>query len=168
VGDPEPLLDSEAQGTVSFGVDTKPMLRYDLILRSMRYLAGVTLHIECKACGHQVDVAPAETYVCPDCGASEGLNIGVFLDDSVRAHDAQVTRGCDERGKEFLEAKTGDSYFRKDAEWHDVTQIVNRRDNRYRKRVVRKSICEVLRDEDVPLDQHEPTAVKRRREVTDQ
>jgi Protein of unknown function (DUF4238) len=40
--------------------------------------------------------------------------------------------------------------------------------DRYKKRVVRKSTGEVLRDEDEPLDQHEPTAVKLRREVTDQ
>ena len=129
-----------------------------------RYPARVTIHIECKACGHKVDVAPAETYVCPACGASEGLHIDVTLADAVEAHDALRTKGYDEQGKEFLDAKTGDSYFRKDEEWHDVTQIVNRRERRYRKKIVRKSTGEVLRDEDVPLEQHEPRAVKRKRE----
>jgi hypothetical protein len=133
----------------------------------VRYPARV-IHIECKACGHEVDVTPAETYVCPACGASAGLNIEVTLTDSVEVHESLRTQGSDEQGKEFLDAKTGDSYFRKDEEWHDVTQIVNRREKRYRKKIVRKSTGEVLRDEDVPLDEHEPTALKRRREVTDQ
>jgi hypothetical protein len=127
----------------------------------------VTLHIECKACGNEIDVAPAEVYVCPACGASEGLNIDVALADTVEVHEALRTKGYDEQGKEFLDAKTGDSYFHKDAEWHDLTQIVNRRERRYRKKVVRKSTGEVLRDEDMPLNEHEPTAVKRRRESND-
>jgi hypothetical protein len=136
--------------------------------RAGPYPASVNLHIECKTCGHKVDVAPAETYVCPACGASEGLNIDVTLADTVEAHDALRTKGYDEHGKEFLDAKTGDNYFEKDADWHDVTQIVNRRENRYKKRVVSISTGEVLKDVDEPLDQHAPTAVKRRREVTDQ
>ena len=126
------------------------------------------IHIECKTCGHEVDATPAEAYACPACGAIDGLDIAVTLDDGAEAHESIRTRGYDEHGKEFLDAKTGDSYFRKDEECHDVTQIVNRRDERYRKKIVRKSTGEVLRDEDVPLNEHEPTALKRRREVTDQ
>jgi hypothetical protein len=126
------------------------------------------IHIECKACGHEVDIAPAETYVCPERGAIDGLDIALTLDDSAEAHESLRTKAYDEDGKKFLDSKTGDNYFRKDEEWHDLTQVVNRRENRYKKRVVRKSTGEVLRDEDGPLDQHEPTAVKRRREVTDQ
>jgi hypothetical protein len=122
------------------------------------------IYIECKACGHEVDVAPAETYVCPECGDIEGLDIAVAIDDSALAHESLRTQGYDEHGKEFLDAKTGDNYFRKDEEWHDVTQIVDRRERRYRKKIIRKSTGEVIRDEDVPLNQHEPTAVKRRRE----
>jgi hypothetical protein len=124
----------------------------------------VTIHIECKACGHEVDAAPAETYVCPECGVSEGLDIALTLGDSAEMHESLRAQGYDEDGKEFLDAKTGDNYFRKDEEWHDVTQIVDRRERRYRKKIVRKSTGEVIRDEDVPLNQHEPTAVKRRRE----
>jgi hypothetical protein len=123
----------------------------------------VNIHVECKACGHEVDSA-AETYVCPACGESEGLDIDVTVADTVGVFDALRTKGDDEQGKEFLDAKTGDSYFRKDEEWHNVTQIVDHREGRYRKKIVRKSTGEVLRDEDVPLNEHEPTAVKRRRE----
>jgi hypothetical protein len=123
----------------------------------------VNIHVGCKAC-HEVDAAPSETYVCPACGESQGLNIDVTVADAVGVYEALRTKGYDEQGKKFLDAKTGDSYFRKDEEWHDVTQIVNHREGRYRKRIVRKSTGEVLRDEDVPLNEHEPTAVKRRRE----
>jgi hypothetical protein len=122
------------------------------------------IHVECKACGYEGDSAPAEKYVCSACGASEGLDIDVLVADDIGVHEGLRTKGYDEQGKEFLEAKTGDNYFRKDEEWHDVTQIVNRRERRYRKKIVRKSTGEVLRDEDEPLDKHEPTAVKRRRE----
>jgi hypothetical protein len=120
--------------------------------------------IECKACGHEVDAAPADRYVCPACGVSEGLHIAVTLTDSAGVHDSLRTQGYDENGREFLDAKSGDSYFRKDAEWHELTQVVDRRDRRYKKKIVRKSTGEVLRDEDVRLEEHDPTAIKRRRE----
>jgi isocitrate dehydrogenase kinase/phosphatase len=65
------------------------------------------------------------------------LIINLTLADGAEAHESIRSQGYDEHGKEFLDAKTGDSYFRKDEEWHDVTQIVNRRDKRYRKKIVR-------------------------------
>jgi hypothetical protein len=120
--------------------------------------------IHCNACGHVVDVVPAETYVCPSCGEARGLHIEVDISDNVGIHDTASIKGKDEQGKEFLDSKVGDSYFRKDDEWHEIEQTVNRKTRRYRKKIVRKATGEVLRDEDVPLDQHEPTAVKRRRE----
>jgi hypothetical protein len=120
-------------------------------------------HIECKACGYEADTTPTERYACPACGSSEGLHIAITLTDDAGAHDSLRTKGHDEDGHEFLDANTGDSFYRKDAEWHDVTQVVDRRAGRYRKKIIRKSTGEVLRDEDVPLDQHEPTAVTRRR-----
>src|SRR5215213_10710705 len=127
----------------------------------------MSTHIECSACGHEVDVTPSETYVCPKCGATEGLDIAATLDHSALAHESVRAKGYDEHGKQFLDAKTGDSYFRKDEEWHDLTQVVDKRGRRYRKSVVRKSTGEVLRDDDGPLEEHEPTAVRRKRESTD-
>jgi hypothetical protein len=66
-----------------------------------QYPAGV-IHIECNACDHEVDVAPAETYVCPACGASEGLNILIQrFTDSVEAHEPLRTKGYDETRQEI-------------------------------------------------------------------
>jgi hypothetical protein len=128
----------------------------------------VAVHIECNAGGYKADVAPAETDGCPACGAIEDFDVNVTLGDSAEVHESLRIKGYDEHGKKLLDAKSGDSYFRKDGEWHDVNQVVDRSERRYRKKVVRKSTGEVLGDEDVPLDKHEPTAVKRRREVTAQ
>jgi len=125
------------------------------------------VRIKCRAFGHQADVLPAETYACPACGAIEGLDVAVTLDDCALAHESVRAKGYDEHGKKFLDSKTGDSYFRKDEEWHDLTQVVDKRDRRYKKSVVRKSTGEVLRDDDGPLEEHEPTAVRRKRESTD-
>jgi hypothetical protein len=120
--------------------------------------------IQCNACGNVVDVVPEEIYKCPSCGEARDLHIEIELTDNALAHEMVGIKGQDERGKEFLDSKVGDSYFRKDDEWHEIEQTVNRKTGRYRKKIVRKGTGEVLRDEDVPLDQHEPTAVKRRRE----
>ena len=120
--------------------------------------------IQCNACGHAVDVVPRETYVCPACGESRRLAIDVELSDTAEAHDMWGIKAKDETGKVFLHSKIGDSYFRKGGEWHEIEQIANDQTWRYRKKIVRKATGEVLRDDDVPLDQHEPTSVKRRRE----
>jgi hypothetical protein len=121
------------------------------------------IHLRCGKCGHEADVPPHEGhYCCPDCGAVEGLTVELTLPDTAEGHDFIKTKGRDEHGKEFLDAKAGDSYFEKGGEWRDIVQVVNRQDRTYRKKVIRKSTGEVLRDEYGPLDQHEPTAVKRR------
>ena len=121
--------------------------------------------IECKACGHEVDAVPAERYICPACGANEGLHVVIPLTDSGQGYEFLSTKGRKEKGRQVLVAKSGDSYFHEGCEWHEIIQVADRRERRrYRKKVVRKSTGEVLRDEDVPLEEHEPTAVKRRRE----
>jgi isocitrate dehydrogenase kinase/phosphatase len=59
------------------------------------------------------------------------LNIDVTLTDSVEAHEALRTKGYDEHGNKFLDVKTGDDSFHEDAEWNNVTQIVDRRERQY-------------------------------------
>ncbi len=56
--------------------------------------------------------------------------------------------------KPFLEQKTGDSYWHKMAKWMRRVQIIDRRGNRYVKRVDDPKTGEVVRNVDEPLTDH--------------
>ncbi len=121
-------------------------------------MTAQSIHVACGVCGHQTHVVPAESYACPACGAVGSLHVSLTLGDTAEAHESIRTKGYSDQGKEFLDARSGDSYFRKDDEWHEIVQVVDRSSNRYVKRIVRKSTGEVLRDDDGPLTEHRQTA----------
>ena len=58
------------------------------------------------------------------------------------------------RGKPFKELKQGDSYSTSRGRWMSLLQIVDRRNNRYRKLVTDPETGDVLRDVDEPLSEH--------------
>jgi hypothetical protein len=58
-------------------------------------------------------------------------------------------------GKAFMTQKVGASFSYARRKWMDVEQVVDRRLNRYRKRVVDPETGEVLRDVDEPLTDHQ-------------
>ena len=58
------------------------------------------------------------------------------------------------RGKPFMAVKEGDSLSISRGRWMRVLQIVDRRNNRYRKVVTDPETGEVLRDVDEPLTDH--------------
>jgi hypothetical protein len=57
--------------------------------------------------------------------------------------------------KPFIEQKTGNSYWRKMGKWMRRVQIIDRRGNRYVKRVDDPKTGEVVRDVDEPLTNHQ-------------
>jgi hypothetical protein len=58
------------------------------------------------------------------------------------------------KGKPFLEQKQGDSFSTSRGKWMHLLQIVDRRNNRYRKLVTDPETGEVPRDVDKPLSEH--------------
>lgn len=66
------------------------------------------------------------------------------------------------KGKPFVEQIIGASWFRRDGRWHVIEQVIDRRDNRYRKKVVDEQTGAVLRDDDKPLTEHQGFGSARR------
>lgn len=115
--------------------------------------------VECGTCGHVLDERtdgdPAAREPCPGCGGRSRL-VKVAVHDSVTLHSSirLVHKGerPGVRGHRLLEVKSGDTPSA-DGTWADVTQVVDRVNRRYRKRVV-KSDGAVVRDVDEPLEDH--------------
>jgi hypothetical protein len=55
-----------------------------------------------------------------------------------------------------LMVKIGDSYDRDTGRWLEMEQVVDRENKRYRKWLADKETGVVIRDDDGPLDQHQP------------
>jgi hypothetical protein len=68
--------------------------------------------------------------------------------------DLRLTARTPGEEKPFLEQRSGDSYWHKMAKWMRRIQVVDRRGNRYVKRVEDPRTAEVVRDVNEPLTDH--------------
>ena len=112
----------------------------------------------CAGCGEQIgestETPTALRKPCPNCGSlSRRAKVDVHAELELRADPALKARTPSER-KPFLEEKTGDSFWRRGGKWMRRVQTIDRRGNRYRKRVEDPETGEVIRDVDEPLTSH--------------
>jgi len=111
--------------------------------------------VACSTCGHVFDDYDAASALprlaCPDCD-STGRAFRHDLNDSVEIHEQLAFKARHGGQKPFLEGKSGDSKSH-DARWATVEQVVDRENNRYRKKVT-DSRGNVIRDVDESLDSH--------------
>jgi len=114
--------------------------------------------VTCKAWGVKLQEsasAPVEgRQPCPNCGSLE-RHFALMLEGkvSVKSSLDLKAKGVG-RGKPLMEVKEGDSLSISRGRWMRVLQIVDRRNNRYRKVVTDPETGEVLRDVDEPLTDH--------------
>lgn len=110
----------------------------------------------CGECGEQTDepTGMEQRKPCPNCGSLSRM-AKVHIEEKLELHShlALEARSPGE-SKPFLEQKTGDSYWRKMGKWMRLNQIIDRRGNRYVKKVEDPNTGEIVRDVDEPLTQH--------------
>ena len=114
--------------------------------------------VTCQDCGATLEEAPStlpeNRQPCPSCG-SVARHVMVTVHDTVTAHASIALKARSPGEKRpFMEQKQGDSFSLKRGRWMQLLQIVDRRNNRYRKRVTDPETGEVLRDLDEPLTGH--------------
>lgn len=100
---------------------------------------------------------------CPVCG-SLARDYAITLSDSITAH-SQVALKAKTPGEKrpFIEQKVGDSYSVSRGRWMRLRQLIDRRHNRYAKKVEDPETGEVLRDVDEPLSEHTGRGSAKRR-----
>lgn len=112
----------------------------------------------CGQCGTPIHEKPGTSLdsrqPCLSCGSKTRLTKVQF---EAKAQ-GRVTLGTKAREpgrkKPFHEAKVGDDFHRKTGKWNSLERTINRRNDRYRERIVDPSTGEVLRDVDEPLSHH--------------
>lgn len=114
--------------------------------------------VTCKACSaelqEQASASVEARHPCPNCGSLE-RQYDLTLDGQVSARSGLGLRAkTPGRVKPFMELKQGDSFSTSRGRWMHLFQIVDRRNNRYRKLVTDPETGEVLRDVDKPLTEH--------------
>src|SRR6266851_954614 len=116
--------------------------------------------VRCSVCGYSFEdfaaaLREAGRSPCPICGNS---NRTAFLElhDTASAHESMGLKARDVAGgRPFLEAVHDKlEWFRKLGRWHQVTRIVNRRDDEYHEVSVDGLTGEVVREVHEPLSQH--------------
>jgi hypothetical protein len=115
--------------------------------------------VACNGCGAELDEPPNlpadERQPCLRCG-SLGRVFSVTLEAGIRLGGSLgLKMKSGGKGKPYLEQKHGDSYSTSRRKWVHLLQIVDRRNNRYRKLVTDPETGEVIRDVDEPLTDHQ-------------
>lgn len=115
--------------------------------------------VACGQCHGPIDEKPSTPVdarkPCPACGSNTRL-FKVHFESKVVVHSTLSMEGREAGGKRpFIEAKVGDDLFKETGEWNQIEQVVDRRSNRYRKRIVDPRTGKVLRNTDEPLTQHQ-------------
>ena len=117
--------------------------------------------VRCADCGRVLDEPPtpdpAVHEPCPDCGATNRALARNAEDSLGGIHEqlrlVQKGKRPGVHGRRLLEVKSGASRSA-DGTWAEILQVVDRIRRRYRKRVVAED-GRVLRDVDVPLEEHQ-------------
>ena len=114
--------------------------------------------VTCKTCGAELDESASapvdERKPCPECGSLE-RHVAITLEGKVSVSSSLGLKAkTGGRGKPFMELKQGDSFSTSRGKFMRLLQIVDRRNNRYRKLVIDPETGEKLRDVDEPLSEH--------------
>ena len=123
--------------------------------------------VTCKACGVELGESASapveERQPCPNCG-SLARHFALTLEGKTSVHSSLGLKAKGGgKGKPFMELKQGDSLSTSRGRWMRLLQIVDRRNNRYRKLVTDPDTGEVLRDVDKPLTEHTGRGDSRRK-----
>ena len=113
----------------------------------------MTSSIVCKDCGITIDPATNPT-LCPACGSENRLITTTDESGLEVREDTVLTKKRPGRKSYYEKRKAGDSQSTQTGQWNRREQIVDRDNNRYRKRVVTPDGT-VLRDVDEPLSDHQ-------------
>lgn len=116
-------------------------------------------NVRCGRCNGEVDEEPGaaleQRAPCPNCG-STARAVGVFLSDTIEMRSSlSIKAKAGGKGKPFMTQKIGSSLFHRTGRWHFIEQLVDRRNNRYKKKIVDEETGEVLRDDDGLLTDHQ-------------
>jgi Zn finger protein HypA/HybF involved in hydrogenase expression len=124
--------------------------------------------VACKNCGAELNEsasAPVEDrQPCPECG-SLGRHVSLTLEGKVALRSSLGLKAkSGGRGKPFMELKQGDNFSTSHGRWMRLLQIVDRRNNRYRKLVTDPETGAVVRDVDERLTEHTGRGDARRKQ----
>lgn len=118
--------------------------------------------VQCSECGTMFSDEEAALVLigakprppCANCGATS-VKISLHLHGEAVAHTSMRAKAKRPglTGGPFLKMKVGDNFHVASGTWHKIVQVADRLANRYRKRVV-DADGNVVRDVDVPLDEH--------------
>ncbi|MET3937163.1 hypothetical protein [Arthrobacter sp. OAP107] len=121
------------------------------------------MEIQCNACKHVETVELCDGYVCPECGSMQGFTMRVVINETLGIHESIRYKGKSEGEKRpYVEVHLGADLHEDSGEFREVTQVVDRRNNLYKKKVVRP-IGEVVKDVEGPLIGHDGGSAQRRR-----
>lgn len=119
--------------------------------------------IQCQQCGQIDEAEYSPGYTCPSCGNTEGFDIQVSIHDSGTIYEnVRVVEKELGAKKPSVDAWSGHDLHEDSGEYRDVEQVVDRKNNRYRKRVIRPT-GEIVKDIDGPLTGHDGGSAHRRR-----
>lgn len=109
--------------------------------------------------GHRMAESPnlpaGERTPCPQCGSlARRFHVGME-DAAVTIHSNLSVKARSPGKRAFMEQKVGDSFSIARQKWMQLQQVVDRRANRYIKKVVDPETGEVLRDVDERLTDHQ-------------
>ncbi len=112
--------------------------------------------VACSSCRYVFDDYEAANALprtsCPRCGETS-RSFPRYTFEALETHDQVAFKARHAGGKKpFLEGKAGDSQSA-DGRWATIEQVVDRANNRYRKKVT-DSAGTIVRDVDEPLNAH--------------
>lgn len=112
----------------------------------------------CGECGSPLDEpseGPATRRVsCPHCGSTTRKFVQV-VDGSISFHEqVRLVKRDQEPGRPAEELTQGDDLNRDSGKWYDLTRHIDRRNNRYKERIVDPETGDVIREVDEPLSDH--------------
>jgi|SRR6185503_17755171 len=94
---------------------------------------------------------------CPDCG-SERRQIKISIQDQIKVRDSLGLKKFRQGVKSFIVHQKQGWFSSKDTDKHpdgvQLTQLVDRENNLYKKRVIDEKTGSVIKDLEEPLDQH--------------
>ncbi len=108
--------------------------------------------VTCAKCGTVIDPA-GQPSSCPECGSGDrliGATDALVAELKEKAKSDKKRRG---KKKAYEEVTIGDDLHRDSGQWNRIEQVIDRDNDRYRKRIT-DAEGTILRDDDKPLSLH--------------
>ena len=126
--------------------------------------------VQCSGCGTplQEPTRIEDREPCPTCG-SLARTVNASFTDTVQARERlnlKARHGDVGEVKPYREQINGDELHRDSGEWHRVSRVVDREDDRYTERITDEA-GNVVREVDEPLSDHRDRGAAKRRPLTD-